>query len=116
VSDLPGTELTPEVVRTSLKPVLEKYGIRRAILFGSVARGDASQHSDVDLVLVQQTDKRFFDRYDGLLAELNQALAGHAVEALIYTPEELEAMKDRPFIEQILAEGIVIHEPLQATA
>ena len=116
MSDLPGTELTPEAVRARLKPVLEQYGIRKAILFGSVARGDASQRSDVDLVLVQQTDKRFFDRYDGLLAELNRALPGHGVEALIYTPEELDAIKERPFIAQILAEGIVIHEPLQATA
>jgi hypothetical protein len=32
------------------------------------------------------------------------------VEALIYTPEELEAMRRRPFLKKALAEGQVIYE------
>ena len=104
--------LLPSVstIQEKLIPVFQRYGIRKAILFGSFARGEASRHSDVDLILLQETEKRFLDRYDGLLLELNQAIPGLVVEPLIYTPQELERMLDRSFIRRALAEGEVIYE------
>ncbi|MDW8345124.1 MAG: nucleotidyltransferase domain-containing protein [Verrucomicrobiae bacterium] len=97
-------------LKACFRPVFERYHIQRAILFGSFARGDASARSDIDLLLVQETDSRFFDRLDGLLYDLNIASPGPAVEALVYTPQELERMSDRPFIAQALREGVVIYE------
>ena len=32
-----------------IAPILEKYGVSRAYLFGSYARGDALPESDIDL-------------------------------------------------------------------
>ena len=75
-----------------------------------MARGEASRRSDVDLILVQRTDLRFLDRYDRLLYELNLALPDVAVDALIYTPEELEQMARRRFVATALREGQVIYE------
>ena len=57
-----------------------------------------------------ETDKRFLDRYEGILAELTRAVSAPGVDLLIYTPEELEAIRDRPFIRRALAEGIVIYK------
>lgn len=34
-----------------IAPILEKYGVSRAYLFGSYARGDALPESDIDCVL-----------------------------------------------------------------
>jgi len=34
-----------------LMPVFEQYGVKRAILFGSYARGTADQKSDLDLLV-----------------------------------------------------------------
>ncbi len=85
-------------------------GFLKAVLFGSRARGEASRHSDADLILVQHTAKRFLERYEGLLRELNLALPGIAVEALIYTPEEFEQMRQRHFVARALREGIVLYE------
>lgn len=48
------TRLVPELlVRLSsyVTPVLDRYPIRRAWLFGSVARGVYSEESDVDLIV-----------------------------------------------------------------
>ena len=42
-----------------LHPVFEKHHILKAIVFGSLARGDSSRHSDLDLIVIQQTDKRY---------------------------------------------------------
>lgn len=97
-------------IATTLTPVFRRNRIRKAILFGSFARGEASRRSDVDLILLQDTDKRFLDRYDGLLLELNQAIPGLSVEPLIYTPQEFDRMQDRIFIQRAVAEGKVIYE------
>jgi len=99
-----------ESLGQTLRPILQQYGVRRAILFGSMARGDLSRHSDVDLILVQETDKRFLDRYDGILAEITTALGSRTVDLLIYTPEELAAIADRPFVATALREGEVLYE------
>jgi uncharacterized protein len=103
--------LSVDLVRRRLTPVLRRHGIRRAVLFGSVARGEPTRHSDVDLILVQQTGKRFLDRYEGLLLELTRALPEASVEPFIYTPGELESMREQPFIQRALAEGVSLYEP-----
>ena len=90
--------------------MLRRYSISRAIVYGSYARREATAHSDIDLILVQRTRKRFLDRYKGLLRDLTKAAKGPSVEPLIYTRQELEQMKDRPFIRAALQEGIVIYE------
>ena len=93
-----------------LRPVLGRLGVSKAVLYGSIARGEPSPHSDVDLILVQETEKRFLERYAGILAPLAQALPERDVEVLIYTPAELDYMACRPFIARALREGKVIYE------
>ena len=93
-----------------LKPIFEKYGILRAVVFGSLARGESTRRSDLDLMLVQETDKRFLDRYDGILCDITDVVRGRDVDLLIYTPGELESMSNRAFIKRIIKDGIVIYE------
>lgn len=93
-----------------LRPALERHGFERAIVFGSVARGDASQRSDLDLILVKRTTQRFLDRYEGVLYDLYDLAPEREIEALIYTPEELDQLSSRPFIATALREGKVIYE------
>jgi len=97
-------------LRLRLSPIFRQYKVRKAILFGSIARGEETRHSDVDLILIQNTRKRFLKRYDGLLFALVQAAGKYAVDALIYTPRELEAIKERKFIRRALSEGITLYE------
>lgn len=99
-----------------LRPVFERYGVLRAILFGSFARGDASRRSDIDLILVQETDKRFLDRYAGILWEITANTPGCDVDLLIYTPAELDSLRDRPFVAKALQEGVVVYESAEKPA
>jgi uncharacterized protein len=92
------------------KPVFEHHDIERAILFGSFATGRQSRKSDVDLILVQNTTKRYFGRFDGLLEDLYRAIPGREIECFVYTPEELAAISHRFFIQRALGEGKVIYE------
>jgi predicted nucleotidyltransferase len=96
-------------VRTQLTPTLRELGVGKAILFGSISRGAKSRKSDIDLLLVVETEERFFDRYRRF-EEIYAKLKGRSVDMLIYTPSELERIAHRPFIRRILAEGKTIYE------
>ena len=39
-----------------------KYNAEKLILFGSYARGDFNEGSDLDVVLIKDTNRRFIDR------------------------------------------------------
>lgn len=96
-------------VRTQLTPTLRNLGVKKAILFGSISRGTKSRRSDIDLLLVVETEERFFNRYRRF-EEIYAKLKGASVDMLIYTPSELERIAHRPFIREILAEGKIIYE------
>ena len=97
-------------LRLRLSPIFRQYKIRKAILFGSLARGEETKHSDVDLILLQETDQRFWDRYEGIFLALGKAVKERAVIPLIYTPLEFMQMQDRTFIQRANREGIVLFE------
>ena len=102
--------ITLDQLAETLLPTLVRYQIVKAVVFGSFARGEPTRRSDIDLLLVQETEKRFLDRYDGILGEITDAIEGRDVDVLIYTPDELCRMADRPFIRTVLTEGVVIYE------
>ena len=104
-----GSDLLDELA-VRLGPVFREYGVLRAIAFGSFARGDESKKSDLDLIVIQDTDKGFLDRYEGILRDVTATVRGRDVDLLIYTPDELERMSERHFIKTALNEGIVVYE------
>jgi predicted nucleotidyltransferase len=99
-----------DVLKEKLRPLFQEHKIEKAILFGSLARNEASRHSDVDLILVKDTDQRFLERYEGVLASFSRALPGYDVDMLIYTSRELDEISERQFIKQALKEGKVLYE------
>lgn len=59
-----------------LRPIFAEFGIQKAIVFGSLARGEASRRSDLDLIVLWETEQRFLDRYDVVLRILLAAYQG----------------------------------------
>ena len=102
--------INAEQISRRARPIFRRYGIKKAILFGSFATGKQTHRSDVDLVLIQDTDKRYFERFEGILKELYKVIRGRDIEIFIYTPEELSGISHRKFIQNILREGQVIYE------
>jgi predicted nucleotidyltransferase len=77
-------------------------------LFGSAARGDVHQGSDLDLIVVADTDLPFFDRIGQVLA-LHRSTRG--LDVLVYTPEEFDSMRrqGRRFILDALRGGRALY-------
>jgi predicted nucleotidyltransferase len=81
--------------------------VRRVVVFGSMARGDPSAKSDLDLLIVQATEQRFLDRLDQMYRLLVPQVA---CDILVYTPEEFERLqKESPFVARVVREGRVLH-------
>ena len=70
---------------TEAPALRRKYAVRSLAVFGSMARGDDHEGSDVD-VLVEFEGKATFDNFMGLKLDLED-LAGRRVDLL--TPKEL---------------------------
>ena len=88
--------------------LVDGYGAETVILYGSAARGQVTEDSDIDLVVVKKTGADFFDR----LREVADICRWHrAVDVLVYTPEEFAEMRRHSgFIrDEVLKKGIVLH-------
>ncbi len=60
-------------VKALLRPVFEKYGLKKAAVFGSYARNTANHGSDID-ILVHFDDSFELDKYLRFEADLKRAL------------------------------------------
>ncbi len=82
---------------------------RKVIAFGSVARGQADTGSDLDLIIVADTARPFFERFKDFAGLYD---VWPRLDLLIYTPEEFARMtaEDNPLIRQALQEGVSLHE------
>jgi predicted nucleotidyltransferase len=89
-------------------PILIHSGVKKIILFGSLAKGNIHKGSDIDLIIVKETDKRFVDRLEELYSLISPKVA---MDIFVYTPEEFEKMaKEGGFISTALREGKVLYE------
>ncbi len=98
-------------VQEVLKKIIAHYAPQKIILFGSYAYGQPDEESDIDLLIVKETDKRPTERWTDLKRLLRDRNRLVSVSPLVYTPRELEerlTLKD-PFIQEILENGEVLY-------
>lgn len=98
-----------ERVKDLLLPVFKRKKTKKVYLFGSLSKGTQTKRSDIDLMIIAETDKRFFERYDDY-ESIQRILSDRSVDMLIYTPKELTEIAHRVFIKRILEEGEVLYE------
>ena len=95
-------------LRTIGKKIKKEYRAERVILFGSYARGDATEDSDVDLLVVARTKERFFERMASVRRLIRDLRDGLPVSPIVLTPGELEKRRQAgdPFVREILDTGV----------
>ena len=64
--------LTIEEIKKAVAPICERYGVERLSLFGSYARSEADEKSDVDLI--HDGGKFTGWEYGGFYADIEEAL------------------------------------------
>ena len=107
--DLEMCKRSPESLRNEIEiladKIRQKWDVDRIILYGSVARGDFNEGSDVDLLVVAGFKERFHKR----AAEITE-MTVLPVEPVCYTREEFQAMikNKNSFVLSVIEEGILI--------
>jgi predicted nucleotidyltransferase len=80
----------------------------RILLFGSVARGEAREMSDIDLLIIGNSKKTFKERMNTLYSDIER---DEEVDMLWYTPSEIERMRQSSsFLRSALKEAITLYE------
>ncbi len=81
----------------------------KVILFGTLATGGIHEWSDIDLVVVEQTELSFFQRLRRI-RKLLQPRVG--IDVMVYTPEEFNQLSaERAFFrDEIVAKGKIVYE------
>lgn len=82
---------------------------RQVILFGSYARGEATESSDVDLLIIAESNLPRFKRSRALYKLLRPYPFG--MDLLVYTPQEIETGRQSPvsFVSTVLREGKTLY-------
>ena len=92
---------TIEEISRIIKPIAKSYGVGRLSLFGSYARGEAVETSDIDLRIVDDGALRGFVRLAGFHRELEESLR---VRVDVIPTDAL----DESFLKEIIAEEVIV--------
>jgi len=86
----------------------KNYNAEKVILFGSYARGEETEDSDVDLLVISPRKERFFERIASTKRLIRDLRNGLPVAPIVLTPEEAEKRKNigDQFIMDIFENGI----------
>jgi len=97
-----------DLIKALAKRLKEQYGAKEVILFGSYAKGKATEDSDIDLLIISESKERFFERQATVRRLLRDLKKKIPVSPIVLTPQELEDRKKcgDQFINEILETGI----------
>ncbi len=101
-----------ETLPAAIQRIVEAIQPEKIILFGSYARGNPTPDSDVDLLIVWDTEKPRRER----VVEISLLFSPRPfpLDLLVMTPEEIErAREENFFIAEILEQGILLYEQPQ---
>jgi len=101
------------IKRQDIEKVAAKIGVESnaetVILFGSYAKGTATEDSDVDLLVIAKSKLPRFKRSRNLYSLFRPY--PFSMDLIVYTPEENEKAKKSPisFVSKALSEGEVVY-------
>ncbi|MCM1054980.1 MAG: nucleotidyltransferase domain-containing protein [Bacteroides sp.] len=104
-----GKIYTLDEIRRRVKPVAERYGIEKVLLFGSYARGEATEESDIDLFICYKRLKGMF-AIGGVYTDFEEAFG---IDVDVVSEKALTAdyatEKSRIFLANIVREGVSVY-------
>jgi len=88
-----------EDLKRKILPILQRYGAKRAGLFGSCVRGDMKEESDIDILVEIEKDISLLD-FVGLKLEIEEVL-GRKVDLVEYNTIK-PSLKEKILKEQVV--------------
>ncbi len=94
---------TIEEIKAKATPIAMQYGVELLSLFGSYARGDADEKSDLDFLILKGKMKGLLS-YCGMIADLEDVFHCH-VDLVMKN-----AIQDEKFLEEIRKDEVKLYE------
>jgi predicted nucleotidyltransferase len=99
------------LLRKIVEVLAARYQPERIILFGSYAYGEPDTASDIDLLILKETDKSFPKRWAEVCELVADIVETTPFSPLVLTPTELAERRTKgdQFFEEILTKGKVLY-------
>ncbi|MBN1798033.1 MAG: nucleotidyltransferase domain-containing protein [Spirochaetales bacterium] len=103
--------LTKQELREILETIVKNYQPDKVILFGSYAREEQVENSDLDLFIISDVEKDLPRYRRGLKVRILLSDFNVSKDVLFYTHEEVNKWKDVPntFVNRVFSEGKIIY-------
>lgn len=100
-------ELPPHVT-TLVQRIVDRFQPEKVILFGSHVTGTANEHSDIDLLVVMETELSTFKQTVAIYRALDHR---PPTDLIVRTPAQIANRNPRDIIlRTILQEGVTVYE------
>ena len=102
--------ISEDKIEEVIKRIVENINPQRIILFGSYTKDNFNEHSDLDLLIIKNTDLPSHKRGRVIFKHLRGLKI--PVDIVVYTPEEIKEWQNEKhsFLSKILKEGKVIYD------
>jgi predicted nucleotidyltransferase len=103
-------QVTEELLREITQRIVEQFHPEKIVLFGSYAYGAPTLHSDVDLLVIMESDDCPARRSANVMRACRPPHL--SMDVIVITPEELKKRLAGfdPFLEEALSKGRVLYE------
>ncbi len=103
-------DVTPHLLQEITDRIVEQLSPQKVVLFGSHAWGSPGSGSDVDLLVIMESDERPARRAARVSRVCRPRLL--PMDIIVKTPDEVQERLDvgDPFLRRILREGKVLYE------
>jgi len=103
-------QISSDIIAEITRKIIDQVHPDKVVLFGSFARGDYKETSDLDLLVIKESPLPRYKRAKDIRLLLRKYM--FPKDILVYTPEEVKEWEDVPmsFITTAMREGKLLYE------
>ncbi|MBU1200537.1 nucleotidyltransferase domain-containing protein [Patescibacteria group bacterium] len=89
--------------------IAKKYQPQQIIAYGSVAQNKAKSNSDLDLIVIKNTKKNFYDRIQSINKTFTPSIP---TDIVVYTPKEFKNISRWSYFiqQEVLKKGQIVYD------
>src|SRR3972149_11960381 len=99
------------IIDSITERLIKEFSPGKIILFGSHVKGSHDNESDIDLLIVKDTNQRFIDRWVSVRKILSDTHRKIGIDTFVLTPQEIKErlVRGDQFVADIIENGKVLY-------
>ncbi len=102
-------KITKKHIKKIVKKISEKFDVEKIILFGSYVRGNANENSDVDLLVIMNTNERRIKKRYEIYRSLTPI--NFALDIIVRTENDIKTRIPQGdwFLKEVIESGEILY-------